>query len=209
MTWRAHTRRLVERVTLMVGRGAVRQSDDTKNVQILQIELSPLEVADLPRASEYGFASLPPDNCRVIVVFNGGDRSKGVIIGTHDIASRFKLANKGEVALFDNAGENGAPGKWIWAKGAGGGWEIECNHEPFVLKDASAVTISAKAGQAMPVTINQPDGGGITLNMGGGNVQINDPGGVVLGPAGKNVVMDGDPVSGGGHVIATQNIVKV
>ena len=151
--------------------------------------------------------SLPPDNCRAVLVFNAGDRSKGIIIATHDIASRFKLANKGEAAIFDNSGPSGAAGRWLCFKlGDTPTIELEANNTPVNIKGASQINVTPPDGGTTAINITT-GGENITLNMGGGNVQVNDPGQVVLGPAGKKVVMDGDAVVVA--VVASQDIVFV
>lgn len=195
--------RLARRMNLIIGRGKIKQSDDGGPIQKLQVALSPFELADLVRASEFGFASWPPDNCQAVVLFVNGDRTNAVAVATHDIVSRFKLGNKGESALFDANGADGVSGKWIWLK-KGAGIEIEANGEPVVIKDASAITASAKAGGTMDVTLNT-GGGDVTLNMNGGKVKILDPGQVVLSDQNgqKKVARDGDPVVAG-FIQATQ-----
>lgn len=196
--------RLARRMNLIVGRGKIKQSDDSQNIQRLQVALSALETMDnIPRAVEFGFASWPPDNCSAVVLFVNGDRSNAVAIATHDLPSRFKLAAKGESAVFDGNGTNGAAGKWIWLK-KGAGIEIEANGEPVVIKDALSITASNKAGGTMPVTLNT-NGGDITLNMNGGKVKIVDPGQVVLSDQNgqKAVARHGDAVVAG-QVVASQ-----
>lgn len=188
----------VRRLTLAISRGRITQSDDTGVIQMVQVKLNALEFPDLRRVAEYGFASWPPDGCDAMVVFISGDRSNGAVIATHDLKSRFKLGNKGEVALFDNSGAGGAPGKWIWAKkaagdGSGGGWEIEAKNEPIIINNAKKVTVNAGTDG---VVLNTT--GHVTLNMGGKNLVVNNPGAVQLtGAGGRKVVCDGDAVVAG------------
>lgn len=200
---------LVRRLTLVIARGRISQSDDSGVIQTLQVPLTPLETPNLKRVAEFGLASWPPDGTDAIAVFIAGDRSNGVVLGTHNLKARMKMLHKGEAALHDASGPGGAPGKWVWLKLAGGGIEIEAHGEPIVINHASAITVNPPAGGATAVTLNT-GGGNITLNLGGGNVTLNNPGAVVLGPAGKKVVVDGDPVigGGGGTVQASQNVVK-
>lgn len=194
--------RLARRMNLMVGRGKIQQSKDDGPVQMVQVALSGLELADLRRVCEFGLASWPPDKCGAVVVFVNGDRSNGVVIGTHDLPSRFKLQNKGETALFDAFGANGAAGKWLWFKKAL--VEIEAGGQPVVINNAKKVTINAGTDG---VVLNTT--GDVTLNMGGKNITIVNPGSVVLSDQNgeKAVVRDGDPVTAG-VVHATQTAVK-
>lgn len=195
--------RALNGLKMMLGRGRIQLNvgNDQGAVQILQAIVSAKETMNIPRLAEFGFASRPPPNSDCAILFLNAERTWGIIVATGNQTARMKLQNDGEAALHDAFGENGTPGKWIWAKGGGAGWEIECNGEPFILLDCPTITASPKAGGKLNVTIN----------LGGGNVQLNNPGSVVLGPAGKRVVMDGDPVvgGGGGTVQATQNVVKV
>lgn len=99
-------KRLYRMVLLVVGRGRIKAApDDTGNVQLLQIVLSDFETRDkTPRLAEYGFSSNPPDDSDAVAIFVGGDRANGVIIATGHQASRFKNLERGEVAIYNNAG---------------------------------------------------------------------------------------------------------
>lgn len=195
--------RLARRLNLVIGRGKIKQSDDSGPIQKLQVALSPFELADLVRASEFGFASWPPDNCKAVVLFVDGDRTNAVAIATHDIVSRFKLGNKGETALFDANGAAGVAGKWIWLKKTAG-IEVQGNNEPVVVNGAKSVTINAGTDG---VIINLQ--GDCTFNANGHNVKILNPGSVVLSDQNgqKAVARHGDAVVAG-LVVASQNAVK-
>lgn len=195
---------LVRRLTLVVGRGRVKQSDDSKAMQSLQVQFGPKEIMDLMRM-QLGVVTWPPDGTDVIALFLSGDRSNGVVIGAHNLKGRFKLGAKGEVALQDYNGADGAAGKWIWAKkkagAAPGGWEVEANGEPFTINNAKKVTINAGTDGAVLNTT-----GNVVFNMGGhdltvanaGTVKLDNPTAVQLtGAGGRKVVCDGDPVTGG------------
>lgn len=201
--FRATISRLTHRLTLMVGRGKISASKDDGVIQSLQVKVSPKETPDLQRVGEFGLASWPPDNCDTIIVFQTGDRTKGVVIGTHDLASRFKLGNKGEVALFSANGPNGAHDKWIWFK-KGGGIEVQANGEDIVINGAKSLTINVTTTSG--VVLNTQ--GDVTANMNGKNLIINSPGAVNLtGAGGRKVVCDGDPVTGGVvHAAAGQKV---
>ena len=173
------------RLALVVGRGRIKQSDDSGPIQSLQVSLNSLETPDLRRVSEFGHASWPPDGCDAIVLFIGGDRSNGVVIGTHDLSSRFKLETKGESALYDIFG------KYIWLKKES--VEIECNDKPLLVKNTKKLTIEA-GSDGMEITVT----GNVVLNMGGNDLVINDPGAVNLtGAGGRKVACDGDSVVAG------------
>lgn len=124
--------RLWRRAQLMFGRGRIKTGNDTGPVQILQVQLSPLELKDLMRAAEYGFASNPLPGCHAIAVFVGGDRSNGVIVATNDQLHRLKNLQPGEAAIYDDQGQS------VWIKR--GGIEVNCAGNPLTIVNASSVT---------------------------------------------------------------------
>lgn len=126
--------RMWRRVQLLVGRGRIHIGNDAGIVQTHQVELSPLELRDLPRAAEYGFASMPKPGCHAIVVFVGGDRSNGVIVATHDQANRLKNLQPGEAAIYDDQGQS----VWIKRDGIvidGAGKPVSIVNAPHVTHD--------------------------------------------------------------------------
>lgn len=93
------------RLYSMVGCGQIQIVDDTKQIQYVQVLVSPLETIDgVPRAAEYGFTSNPPSGSDCVVVFAAGDRSDGVVVGTNHKASRLKNLQPGEVGIYNNQG---------------------------------------------------------------------------------------------------------
>lgn len=193
-----YLRQAVARTTnglkMLLGRGRVKLVTDTGPVQMLQVRVSAKELMDLPRLSEFGFASRPPVDSDVGIIFLNAERTWGIVVATGNQKARFKLAKDGEMAIHDAFGANGAPGKWIWAKANAAGWEIEANHEPIVINNAKGLTV------------NSPDGK-VIFNMGGNDVQIEGAGKVYLGGkvGGKKVALDGDPVVGG-FVVASSAV---
>lgn len=98
--------RLYSRLQMVVGRGRVTTSDDSGNVQTLQVRLGQDEVRDdTPRLAEYGLTSVPPVGTDAIVIFIGGDRSTGVAVATGNQAARPKGLAVGEVAIYDDQGQ--------------------------------------------------------------------------------------------------------
>lgn len=94
-------------VKRIVGRGRGVVETDTGPVQLVQLQLSDLEISDqLPRIAEYGFQSCPPDGFTGVALFFGGDHSGGVVIATQHQTYRFQPLAKGEVALSDNIGQS-------------------------------------------------------------------------------------------------------
>lgn len=132
---------------LVVGRGRVKSADDTGNVQILQVQLSPKELANLRRLAEFGFTSLPMDGADAVAVFVGGDRSNGVIIATGDQHYRFKLGAPGEVAIYD------AFGKSIWLK-KDGGVVLEAAGADVAVTNAADVTVQASGTVTLEANVH-------------------------------------------------------
>ncbi|SEJ21756.1 phage baseplate assembly protein V [Azotobacter beijerinckii] len=138
--------RLWRRMQLVVGWGRVTVSDDSRSAQVLQVKLNNAETRDgTPRLGEFGIASRPPAGADVIVVFAGGDRSKGVVIATGDQGTRPRNLAIGESMLYD-----------LWGKYVhltkDGGIVVEAKNTPVTVNNATVVTINA----ASKVQMNTP-----------------------------------------------------
>lgn len=129
--------RLWRRVQLMSSWGRVTFSDDSRSVQLLQVKLNDSETRDdTPRIADFGLTSRPPDGSDVLVVFLGGDRSKGVVVATAHQGSRPKGLLTGETMLYD-----------LWGKSVyltkAGGIVVEAQGTPVTVNNATTVTINA------------------------------------------------------------------
>jgi phage gp45-like len=72
---------------LGVGRGVV--SDDSGDFQLVQVQFNSNETKDdIPRYTEYGFDSCPPDGHNALVQFFGGNKSIGVVVATHTLKGK-------------------------------------------------------------------------------------------------------------------------
>lgn len=99
--------RLWQRLLLVVGRGRIQTGNDAGPVQLQQVRVDALEIRDNTlRVAEYGFTSMPKPGCHAVMIFVGGDRSNGVIIGTNDQTARLKNLQPGEVAIYDDQGQS-------------------------------------------------------------------------------------------------------
>lgn len=151
---------LYRRALNLVGRGRVKQVDDTKSVQLIQIEFGPLETRDkTPLVGHYGFAYNPPDGSDVIVLCVGGDRDNAVALATNHQASRLKNLARGEVAMFHQDGR--------FVKLGAAGTVVEAGNKPIDVNNATLVTINASTKVRMvtpllEVTGNITAGGNIT-----------------------------------------------
>lgn len=126
---------------LGVGRGVV--SDDSGDFQLVQVQFNSNETKDdIPRYSEYGFDSCPPDGHNALVQFFGGNKSIGVVVATQYPKSRKKNLKKGEVCISDDLGQ-----------------EVYFKRDGLVLK-AKKITLIDEAGTT--VTLDGIGGGSIS-----------------------------------------------
>jgi phage gp45-like len=71
----------------------------------VQVKLLAGEVRDgLERVQQYGFSSVPPVGSEAVVIFVGGNRGHGVVIGTEARGQRHAGQAAGTVAVYDGAG---------------------------------------------------------------------------------------------------------
>ena len=129
--------RLWRRVQLMSGWGRVTFSDDSQSAQLLQVKLNDSETRDdTPRIAEFGLSSRPPEGSDVLMVFLGGDRSKGVVVATAHQSSRPRGLLPGETILYD-----------VWGKSVhltkDGGIVVQAKGAPVTVNNATTVTINA------------------------------------------------------------------
>lgn len=129
--------RVARRVLLSLARALVTTVNDTGGVQMMQVKLNPLETRDnTPRVAEFGLTSNPPVGSDAFVVFLGGDRSNGVVLGTVHQASRPKNLATGETMIYSQ------DGKQIYLT-ASGGIIVKANGQPVEVDNATVVTINA------------------------------------------------------------------
>ena len=138
--------RLWRRIQLMSSWGRVSFCDDSKTAQLLQVKLNDSETRDgTPRLAEFGFTSGPPNESDVLVVFMGGDRSKGVVVATGHQSSRPTGLLQGESMVYD-----------LWGKSIyftqSGGIVIEAKGSPVTVNNATTVTVNA----TVEVVLNTP-----------------------------------------------------
>lgn len=130
--------RLFRRVMLVIGLGRITIVNDSQpSTQFCQVMLGGDEIRDnTPRIAEFGFSSNPPAGSDAVVVFLGGDRSKGVIIATNNQATRHTGLQPGESVLYD------AFGKYVKLK-ADGTVEVQANGNEVKVLGATVCTIVA------------------------------------------------------------------
>jgi phage baseplate assembly protein V len=88
-----------------VGRVTASQAAASSGARGLQVRFDETEAHDgLPVVQQYGVASRPQDGADAIVIFPGGDRSRGIVIAVNDRRYQIDLS-PGEVALHDDIGQ--------------------------------------------------------------------------------------------------------
>jgi phage baseplate assembly protein V len=128
--------RVARRVLLSLARALVTTVNDSGGVQMMQVKLNALETRDnTPRVAEFGLTSNPPVNSDAFVVFLGGDRSNGVVLGTVHQPSRPKNLASGETMIYSQ------DGKYVYLT-ASGGIVVEAKGQPVTVNDASNVTVN-------------------------------------------------------------------
>ncbi|VVP61980.1 hypothetical protein PS870_06493 [Pseudomonas fluorescens] len=157
--------RMMRRIQLMANWGRVTFSDDSQTAQLLQVKLNDTETRDgTPRIAEFGFTSRPPDGSDVLVVFLGGDRSKGVVVATGHQASRPINLLAGESMLYD------LQGKSIHLT-ASDGIVVKAQEAPLTVNNATTVAVNAseKTQFNTPLLkVSGPGGVGGVVNVGTG-----------------------------------------
>lgn len=129
-------RRVWTRVRNMLGLGRVTLVDDSGAVQRMQGVFSAEEVIDLlQRVAEFGFTSSPPAGSDMLVVFVGGERSKGVVLGTSHPESRPTGLAPGEAMLYSQSGQR------VYL--SAGGIVIDAAGTSVTVQNATDVTVSA------------------------------------------------------------------
>jgi phage baseplate assembly protein V len=138
--------RVARRVLMSLARALVTTVNDAGGVQMMQVKLNALETRDnTPRPVEFGLTSNPPINSDAFVVFLGGDRSNGVVLGTVHQPSRPKNLAPGETMLYSQ------DGKSIYLT-ASGGIVVEAKGQDVTVNHAARVTINA----ATEIDMNTP-----------------------------------------------------
>jgi phage baseplate assembly protein V len=91
----------------MTARGIIADTNDDPGMQRVQVSLlyEEQKVA-VERFQNYGFSGHAPRQSEVIVLFMGGGRDHGVVVGTDDRNSRFTGLAEGEVAIYTDEGDS-------------------------------------------------------------------------------------------------------
>lgn len=94
------------RILLIIGRGVLLATKDSKNIQQVQISLLADEVKDqVESMAHFGFNSNAPKGSDVIMLSIGGNRDHGVVIATEHRDYRYKDLAEGDTAIYNKNGK--------------------------------------------------------------------------------------------------------
>lgn len=94
------------RIQMMVSRAVVELVNDGAGIQSLQLSgLADELIEDAERLQDYGFTSVPFPGAEAVLVFAGGLRSHGLVVAVGDRRYRLSGLEQGEVALYDDQGQ--------------------------------------------------------------------------------------------------------
>lgn len=99
-TIRAFLEPIQRRVMLMISRAVISSINDAGGIQLAKVELLADETRDVERFGQYGLTSNPPAGSEAIVLFLGGNRAQGILIGIENRTARLKGLGEGDVALY-------------------------------------------------------------------------------------------------------------
>ena len=168
--------RLWRRVRLMAAVGTTTAPpNDAGPVQTVQVRVSPVEVIDaVPVLSLFGTDGALPVGSQVLVLFAGGDRSQGVVIGSGSPGARKRGRRPGETGLHNAFGMALAMLE--------SGVVIDGGGMPLTIKGTSLVTIEGNLSVTGQVLAG--DGGGVSL----GRHTHQAPNGKTTAPQGGDVL---------------------
>jgi phage baseplate assembly protein V len=99
--------RLNRAVKMASAQGTITSTDDSGEVQLLQVRISPVETRDnTPAIYAYGYSSRPLVGAQAALTSGQGDRSQTVAQATHDGRYRWRNLAAGEVVLSTHEGDS-------------------------------------------------------------------------------------------------------
>ena len=103
------TRRFItpikRKIFLLIGRAILTAVDNSTKTQSIQVTVMKNEViTDVERPQNYGLESYPKSDTEAIIVFQNGDRDKGLVLCVHDRENRPTTLTQGEVCVWSDSG---------------------------------------------------------------------------------------------------------
>ena len=202
---------LNRRILDVVARAVVKRLDDSKRVQLAQLDILDGETRDaVERFQNYGFTSVPLEGAEAVVLSVGGHRDHCLVVAVDDRRHRLRDLEPGEVAVFHKDGAR------VHLKADGTLAATPKSGSDVVLAEGSAKvarvgdstgtgSLSMLAVQTPPGTgptaitfLWTPEGGGAPVTI--GTINLLTAGGTAL--AGQAATLAGKVTSGAEHVKA-------
>lgn len=144
--------RTMRRVMMMVGTGRLlADTNEARSTPTVQVALAAGEIrSDVPLMQQYGLASRPVPGSDAIIIFVGGDRTRGLAIATGDQRNRPTDLQPGEVCLY-----HPRTGSRIWLKEDGSIALDPANGKTAVTGDLTVSgTITGKEVEAQGIKLS-------------------------------------------------------
>ncbi|GCE83072.1 phage baseplate assembly protein domain-containing protein [Komagataeibacter diospyri] len=156
--------RTMRRVMMMVGIGRLlADTNETPGTPTVQVALAAGEIrGDVPLMQQYGLTSRPVPGSDAIVIFVGGDRTRGIAIATGDQRGRPTDLQPGEVCLY-----HPQTGSRIWLKADGSIALDPSNGKTAVTGDLTATgTITGNEVEAQGIKLSTHPHNGVQPGSG-------------------------------------------
>jgi phage baseplate assembly protein V len=160
------------RMRNLAARGRIGLVDDTKPVQLHQVELYPGEIRGaVQHFQPFGFSAVPLVGARVAPHWQGGHRGLGSIHGVEDPRYRPTGLQGGEIVVYmvDGAAANGTGGTMRRILFAAAGWVLSLFGKTVNIGTATDTETLAAAGQTITISAT----GSITITGAAGDVMVN------------------------------------
>ena len=111
-------REFKRRIMGMVGRAVLQAVDDGKRMQSVQVvALRGQVIDDAERFQDYGFTSNPHPGAEAVLLAVGGVRQHPIVVKIDDRRYRVVDLEEGEVCLYTDEDEDGAPHRAVLERG--------------------------------------------------------------------------------------------